>query len=156
MQTDNFSNVDKTKIFSEISGNFKTEAKQINFIKYVFSLFSAAAAELWFRLLLTADWLIALNNKPGKIQTTNYWNSWRHHYHIGKRRECSDYDKISLEIHRTRNWTRINTRWLWISRLQGRGRKKENNLLKSWTKSRLERSTGYQKSNKWQDRDLIT
>ena len=57
----------------------KLLAKQINFIKYVFS---AAAAELWFRLLLTADWLekvrnyydwlIALNNKPGKIQTTNY------------------------------------------------------------------------------------
>jgi hypothetical protein len=43
MQTDNFSNVDKTKIFSEISGNFKEEAEQINFIKYVFS---AAAAEL--------------------------------------------------------------------------------------------------------------
>ena len=69
MQTDNFSNVDKTKIFSEISGNFKEETEQINFIKYVFS---AAAAELWFRLLLTADWLIALNNKPGKIQITNY------------------------------------------------------------------------------------
>ena len=43
MQTDNFSNVDKTKIFSEISGNFKEETEQINFIKYVFS---AAAAEL--------------------------------------------------------------------------------------------------------------
>ena len=100
-----FSNVDKTEIFSEISGNFKKEAKQINFIKNVFS---AAAAELWFRLLLTADWLMALNNKPGKIQIAkrilrlwqNFFGNW------------------------TRNWTRINTRWLWISRLQVGGRKK--------------------------------
>ena len=46
MQTDNFSNVDKTKIFSEISGNFKKEAEKINFIDFIKYVFSAAAAEL--------------------------------------------------------------------------------------------------------------
>ena len=54
MQTDNFSNVDKTNIFSEISGNFKDEAEKINFINYVFS---AAAAELVVIQVVTDCWL---------------------------------------------------------------------------------------------------